>query len=37
MKFKDITGRKFGQLLAVRVDGKTTSGNYMYLCYCDCG
>lgn len=35
--FDDLTGRRFGQLVAVQVDSKTKSGNSKWLCECDCG
>jgi hypothetical protein len=35
--FDDLTGRRFGILVAVKVNGKTKSGNSKWLCQCDCG
>lgn len=34
--FKDITGQRFGRLVAKSVDGKS-HGVYTWLCDCDCG
>lgn len=36
MKFKDITGQKFGKLTALR-RLHNTKGNTKWLCVCDCG
>lgn len=33
----DLVGQKFGRLLVIREDGLTRSGNYKWLCLCDCG
>lgn len=33
----DLTGQKFGKLLAVRDVGKTKFGVYNWLCECECG
>jgi hypothetical protein len=33
----DITGRRFGSLLAVSFYGRSPSGHYYWLCRCDCG
>jgi hypothetical protein len=35
-KFKDITGQRFGRLVAIRVVGRSTRG-YRWRCQCDCG
>ena len=35
--FVDITGQKFGRLLAVRYVGKDKAHKSIYLCKCDCG
>jgi hypothetical protein len=39
MRGKDITGKKFGKLTAIRRDGKDKNGKgqYYWLCKCDCG
>ena len=34
---KDITGRRFGRLVALRPQGKNVAGNVRWLCQCDCG
>lgn len=34
---KDITGQRFGRLVAVELVGKTNNGNAKWLCKCDCG
>ena len=34
---KDITGQRFGRLVAVRCVGRTNNGNAKWLCQCDCG
>jgi len=34
--FKDITGKRFGKLVAIRTIGKKR-GAYLWLCKCDCG
>lgn len=36
-KMKNITGKKFGKLTAVKVFGKSASGKYLWLCKCECG
>lgn len=37
-KFKDITGQRFGRLVAIRpYEEKTNKGGYQWLCECDCG
>lgn len=33
----DITGRKFGRLVAIRYVDHTPGGNARWLCVCDCG
>lgn len=35
--FKDITGKRFGRLLVVKIHSKSRHGNYLWLCRCDCG
>lgn len=34
---KDLTGKRFGRLVAVECVGKTTNGNAKWRCECDCG
>jgi hypothetical protein len=36
-KVKDITGKRFGKLVAIRHIGFNNSGNARWLCHCDCG
>lgn len=33
----DLTGRRFGRLIALEVSGRNSSGHYMWRCVCDCG
>lgn len=33
----NITGQKFGRLTAIKPCGKTSGGNILWLCECDCG
>lgn len=33
----DLSGKRFGKLIAIRINGKTNAGNYKWLCSCDCG
>lgn len=35
--FKDITGQRFGRLIAVSRSGATKQGSVIWLCVCDCG
>lgn len=37
IKPKDITGERFGKLVARYVCGKDKRGNYLWFCDCDCG
>lgn len=37
MKRKDITGQRFGRLLALRDIGPAKNGRTLWLCRCDCG
>lgn len=38
LNYKDLTGQKFGKLTVVaRSDKKDSSGNYYWLCNCECG
>lgn len=34
---KDLTGRRFGRLVAVEDTGERKSGHVVWLCKCDCG
>ena len=34
---KDLTGQRFGRLVVIALDGKTSNGNAKWLCQCDCG
>ncbi len=34
---KDLTGKKYGKLIAIRSIGKNKWGIYKWLCQCDCG
>lgn len=34
---KDLTGKRFGRLVAVKCVGRTSNGNAKWLCKCDCG
>lgn len=34
---RDITGQRFGKLVAIRENGRTKQGQAMWLCKCDCG
>ena len=36
-RYKDITGKKFGRLTAIKPVGKNNGGNYLWQCKCDCG
>jgi hypothetical protein len=36
-KLKDITGQRFGRLVALKPNGKDQSGCWWWLCICDCG
>ena len=36
-KFEDISGQRFGKLVAVECLGKDKNKNYLWLCQCDCG
>ena len=35
--FKDITGQRFGKLVAIKPIGMTSNRNTIWLCQCDCG
>ena len=34
---KDLTGLRYGKLIAIKTTGKTANGAYIWLCKCDCG
>jgi hypothetical protein len=34
---KNLTGRRFGRLTAIKYTDKRVSGSVMWLCQCDCG
>lgn len=36
-KFIDLTGQRFGKLVAIKRAGTTSSGSVLWLCQCDCG
>ena len=36
-KPKDITGKRFGKLVAIKSTGEKQNGSYSWLCKCDCG
>ena len=36
MRKLDLRGKRFGRLIVLRQSGKTKSGNYTWLCRCDC-
>lgn len=36
-RFLDLTGQRFGKLVAVEMCGKNEKGRTMWLCKCDCG
>lgn len=36
-KFNDLTGQRFGRLVAIRNTGVNKYGKYLWLCQCDCG
>ncbi|RRG09924.1 MAG: AP2 domain-containing protein [Lactobacillus sp.] len=33
----DLSGQRFGRLVAIKPQGKSTNGNLRWLCRCDCG
>lgn len=35
--FKDLTGKQYGRLKALKVSGKDNQGKYKWLCKCNCG
>ena len=34
---RDLTGQRFGRLVAIKENGRTKQGQAMWLCRCDCG
>lgn len=36
-RFRDISGQRFGELTAVRINGKDPTGKTRWECLCDCG
>lgn len=36
-KYKDLTGQRFGYLVAIKPNGKTKNCNIIWDCLCDCG
>jgi hypothetical protein len=36
-KVSDLTGKKYGRLVVICIEGKTNSGNYKWKCICSCG
>lgn len=37
LKSPDLTGKKFNRLTVIKKDGQYKSGNFKWLCLCDCG
>ena len=37
MRFSDLTGKRFSELIAIRPTGKNHQGNTLWLCRCNCG
>lgn len=37
MPIKDMTGKKFGRLLVIKMSGQNKNGHALWLCKCDCG
>ena len=37
MKQLNLTGKRFGKLVAIKTTGKTKNGAYLWQCKCDCG
>ena len=37
LRFKDLTGKKFGRLKVIKLQAKTSSPHRRWLCLCDCG
>lgn len=36
-RFRDLTNKRFGKLIALETFGKTKNGKYYWYCKCDCG
>ena len=36
-KMKNISGQRFGKLIAIKPTGDKKNNNYLWLCKCDCG
>lgn len=36
-EYRDITGQRFGKLVAIRAEGRTLDRRELWLCKCDCG
>lgn len=36
-KFKDLTNKRFGRLIALNIEGKDPDNNFTWKCKCDCG
>lgn len=36
-KVKDLTGQRFGKLVAVKIVDRNVSSGKQWLCHCDCG
>lgn len=36
-KLKDLTGEKFGRLVALKIAGRGKQGHILWLCLCECG
>lgn len=36
-KVKDLTGQRFGKLIAIKIVGKSEDNRMLWLCKCDCG
>jgi len=37
MKKKELKGKKIGRLLVIEENGRTSKGNIIWKCLCDCG
>jgi hypothetical protein len=37
VRFKDITGQRFGRLTVIQPAGRNVSGNVLWMCRCECG
>ena len=36
-KFQDLTGQRFGRLIAIKIVGKNSKKESIWKCICDCG